>query len=830
LTGSAKKQPLPFGKYLLLDRINIGGMAEVWRGKAFGTGGFERLVAIKRILPNIAEDDEFVAMFIDEAKISVQLSHANVGQIYDLGQECGTYFIAMEYIAGKDLRAVFDRCRKRSEPAPAPVALTCHVIARVCEGLDYAHKKRDAAGEPMHIVHRDVSPQNVLLSFDGDVKVIDFGIAKAAGKATRTQAGILKGKFGYMSPEQVRGAEIDRRADIFAIGICLFELLTGERLFVGETDFAVLEKVRNAVVPSPSELNPKVPPELEQIVRKALAQDLEERYQYASELADDLHRFVEEAKLAYTARELGQFMRGIFADEVEREAQRLKDYAEILPPEGFVEAASRPAMPRRSSLQIPSAAAVPRAPTPQPSPVPLPAPGAGASQEFGADDVEDTDGSTLLIGPGVVSAALGPLLPPVGPDEVTSTQTGAASLVPGIPVLVPIPIGDDPPTTPGRRLGTSGPRTALPPASALPVSPLPGAAAPGSAGPEGGLVLPPDPLPSESGPQEDGTPTFGTVGGDFGDSGEPLTDSDRTGPVPASLAARSGEGPWPIAPRPPAPRRSRASNPRLPKGAPRKGRRSQAPLWAVGVAALLLVGAVAGVWGSREPATGYVMIDVPEEARTLAKLNLNGTPLPGPLTWPVLRRLPVGRAMVMVSAEGFKPFVQPVDVVASDQPTAVQANLVALKQLAKLLVETEPADAEIQVDGKVVRAQGQTGFQPTSIPVGTAVTLTVSAKGFQARTEQVSARKVDEVVIRKVALEVAKVALEVSSMPAGAEVLLGGRALGTTPATLRVPVDTRTVTLRKRCYAPAVLSVTPPAVPGAAVTLHATLERKRGCR
>jgi hypothetical protein len=272
------------------------------------------------------------------------------------------------------------------------------------------------------------------------------------------------------------------------------------------------------------------------------------------------------------------------------------------------------------------------------------------------------------------------------------------------------------------------------------------------------------------------------------------------------------------------------SNPRLSGGAPRKKRRSQAPLWVVGVAALLLVGAVAGVWGSRDPATGYVMIDVPEPARSLAKLNLNGTPLPGPLTWPVLRRLPVGRAMVMVSAEGFKPFVQPVDVTASDQPTAVQANLVALRQVAKLVVETEPADAEISVDGKVVRSQGQTGFTPASIPVGTAVRLTVSAKGFQAQTEQVTARKADEAVIRKVALAAEKIALEVSSMPAGAEVLLGGRALGTTPATLRVPAGTRAVTVRKHCYASATLSVAPPAVPGAAVTLHATLERRRGCR
>lgn len=806
MIGSAKKQPLPFGKYLLLDRINIGGMAEVWRGKAFGTGGFERLVAIKRILPNIAEDDEFVAMFIDEAKISVQLSHANIGQIYDLGQECGSYFIAMEYIAGKDLRALFDRCRKKAEPAP--VALTCHVIARMCEGLDHAHKKRDAADQPMHIVHRDVSPQNVLLSFDGDVKVIDFGIAKAAGKATRTQAGILKGKFGYMSPEQIRGVEIDRRADIFAIGICLFEMLTGERLFVGETDFAVLEKVRNAVVPSPSELNPKVPPELEVIVRKALAKDLDARYQYASELADDLHRFVEEAKLGYTPRELGQFMRGVFADEVERETQRLKDYAEIVPPEGFLEAVSRPAMPRRvSSLAVPAPVALPRAPTPPPAPTPAPA--------EPDPEVEEEDGSTVLIGPGVVSAALAPVLSAVEPpEEVTSTQA-PAQLVPGIPVLVPVPVGEDPPTTPGRRLGISGPRAGLPSPTALPPPPL---------------------EDSEESTQAAGAPL-----------GDPLTDSDRTGPVPDASVSALGvvpEGspalaepqpavaPPPRTDVPPRPRRAspRASRPRPAPAVPAPRLPRKVALGAVGLAALLLIGVVAGVWSNREPATGYVLIDVPTAARAQAHLNLNGKPLEGPLTWPVLRRLPVGRAMVMVSADGFKPFVQPVDVTASDQPTAVQAQLVAIQELAKLVVETTPETAQIAIDGQVVRPEGQSLFNPATIPVGAKVSLEVSAKGFRSKTETVVARKADEVLIHKVRLEATRIALDVSSMPAGAEVMLGGKALGTTPARLEVPEGTQALTLRKRCYAAATVTVPPPAVPGAAVTLHATLERKRGCR
>ena len=257
MSHATKRQPIPFGKYLLLDRINIGGMAEVWRGKTFGAGGFERLVAIKRILPNIAEDEEFITMFIDEAKITVQLNHANIAQIYELSHISNSYFIAMEYISGKDMRAVFDRCRKKGEPAPIP--LTCYCIAKCCEGLDYAHRKKDRQGRDMNIVHRDVSPQNVLISYEGEVKVIDFGIAKAAGKATKTQAGILKGKFGYMSPEQIRGLPLDRRSDVFAIGVCLYEMLTGERLFVGDSDFSVLEKVRKVEVLPPSHLQPAHP-------------------------------------------------------------------------------------------------------------------------------------------------------------------------------------------------------------------------------------------------------------------------------------------------------------------------------------------------------------------------------------------------------------------------------------------------------------------------------------------------------------------------------------------------------------------------------------------
>ena len=183
------KKPIQFGKYYLLERISVGGMAEVFKAKSFGVEGFERIVAVNRILPSIAEDQEFITMFIDEAKVAVQLTHANIAQIFDLGKVGDSFFIAMEYVHGRDLRAIFDRARKNEQPIPVPMA--CYTIMKVCEGLDYAHNKKDAAGRDLNLVHRDVSPQNILISYDGEVKVIDFGIAKAACRSAKTQAGIL---------------------------------------------------------------------------------------------------------------------------------------------------------------------------------------------------------------------------------------------------------------------------------------------------------------------------------------------------------------------------------------------------------------------------------------------------------------------------------------------------------------------------------------------------------------------------------------------------------------------------------------------------------------
>lgn len=323
------RQPVPFGKYLLLERISVGGMAEVFKARPLSGNGSTRLVAIKRILPAIAEDVDFIQMFVDEAKITGQLNHPNIAQLYELGRVDDAHFIAMEFVWGKDLLQVqnrFRRLKQSMKPAMAAFVARC-----ICMGLDHAHRKTDASGSLLGIIHRDVSPQNILISYNGDVKVIDFGIAKAASRATKTQAGIIKGKFGYMSPEQVRGLPLDRRSDVFAIGTILYEMLTTERLFVGESDFATLEKVRNVDVPPPSAVNPACPAALEAIILRALARNVDDRYQWASDMLVDLQAYQQAAP--FTAAQLAGWMREQFAGDVERDRSRFQEHRKIDPTE-----------------------------------------------------------------------------------------------------------------------------------------------------------------------------------------------------------------------------------------------------------------------------------------------------------------------------------------------------------------------------------------------------------------------------------------------------------------------------------------------------------------
>ncbi len=279
--------PDRFGQYEIIEKIASGGMAELYKAKRTGVEGFQKIVAIKKILPHLADDEEFVTMFADEAKLAAQLNHPNIIHIYDLGKiQEGGYFIAMEHVDGRDLRSIEQSGHAHSQQLPVPLAV--YIASKVASALDYAHRRRDAEGQDLNIVHRDVSPQNILISYEGEIKLCDFGIAKAASKASRTQSGALKGKIQYMSPEQAWGKPIDRRSDLFSLGVVLHEMLTGERLFRGDTDITVLEKVRSAEVIPPSRMNPEVPTNLDAIVLKALAKDPDERYANASDLLRDL--------------------------------------------------------------------------------------------------------------------------------------------------------------------------------------------------------------------------------------------------------------------------------------------------------------------------------------------------------------------------------------------------------------------------------------------------------------------------------------------------------------------------------------------------------------
>jgi serine/threonine protein kinase len=282
--------PRTFGKYHLLERIAVGGMAEIYKAKIFGAEGFEKLMVVKQILPQYAQDPDFVKMFIDEAKIAVSLSHGNIVPIYELGKIDGVYFIAMEYIDGRNLGEILEHSAQHRRAIPIDIAL--YITMEICNGLDYAHRKSAPDGTPLHIIHRDISPQNILISYDGEVKIVDFGIAKAIYSSQTTKAGVIKGKFGYMSPEQARGQPLDSRTDIFSTGILLFEMLTGSRLFSADSEVQTLENVKMARVPSPSRLSPSIPPMLDKIVFKALAKERGDRYQSADDLQKALAKFL----------------------------------------------------------------------------------------------------------------------------------------------------------------------------------------------------------------------------------------------------------------------------------------------------------------------------------------------------------------------------------------------------------------------------------------------------------------------------------------------------------------------------------------------------------
>jgi len=295
-------------RYRVVEKLESGGMAEVFRAESEGLQGFRKQVAIKRVLPHLSSKKKFISMFLDEARLSAQLSHSNCVQVFDIGVGDAAFFIVMEFVDGANLKAIIEHIKKTGRDFPVQAAV--HISLEICKGLSYAHELTDSHGVPLYIVHRDMSPPNVLITKYGEVKIVDFGLAKANSQLEKSEPGIIKGKFSYLAPEAAMGQDVDARTDIFAVGIILWELLAGQRLFLGDTDFQTVKKVQAAQVPSISQINKKVPPELERILNKALAREPSQRYRTARELGIELSKFMFKHGVAVSTFDIAPLVQG----------------------------------------------------------------------------------------------------------------------------------------------------------------------------------------------------------------------------------------------------------------------------------------------------------------------------------------------------------------------------------------------------------------------------------------------------------------------------------------------------------------------------------------
>jgi serine/threonine protein kinase len=330
-------------RYTITERLDHGGMAEVFRGVAESMQGFKKSVAIKRILPNLTKNEKFVRMFLDEAKLSLFLQHANIVQVFDISRTPdNAYFLVMEYVDGCNMKALIERQKQKAKKIETGHAI--YMMTECCKALSYAHfLEHPETGAPLGIVHRDISPPNILLSKNGEIKLVDFGLAKANSQIESTDPGVVKGKFSYLSPEAASGLEVDHRADVFAVGIILWELFTGRRLFYGETDYQTVELVRQARVPSIAALNPQIEGELEAVVRKSLERDPNERYQSAADLGDALAQYLFSRRMKVTSRDIANLVKDT---QVEMMRTRSKE-----PKESLIDALILDEMQKMTSLR-----------------------------------------------------------------------------------------------------------------------------------------------------------------------------------------------------------------------------------------------------------------------------------------------------------------------------------------------------------------------------------------------------------------------------------------------------------------------------------------------
>ncbi len=308
-------------RYRVIARLEVGGMAEVFRGEGLSRELAGQPVALKRVLPSLAHNERFVRMFLDEARLGVRLNHPNIVRIFDVGAAGGSYFLVMEFIDGVDLKTLLEQLHKQKRRPGVREAL--FIVMEVCSALSYAHELRDERGEHLHIVHRDISPPNVMLTKSGHVKLADFGLAKATTQLEATDPGVVKGKFGYLSPEAALGRDVDARADLFSVGIILWEALAGKRLFLGETDYQTVKNVQKAEIPSLRALRSEVDLELEWLLRKMLAKEREERFQSAGEMRDAIAAYLRERELTVSASDVSHMVRYAVTRR-EREARRAR--------------------------------------------------------------------------------------------------------------------------------------------------------------------------------------------------------------------------------------------------------------------------------------------------------------------------------------------------------------------------------------------------------------------------------------------------------------------------------------------------------------------------
>jgi serine/threonine-protein kinase len=429
--------PETIDRYEILQKLATGGMAELYLAKLSGMEGFEKVVVIKRILHHLASDQEFVSMFLDEARIAAKLSHPNVVQIYDLGRADDTYYIAMEYVSGRNIAHAIKKEKERGRHIPVEHA--ARVMSGVCEGLYYAHTRKDLDGKPLNIIHRDISPQNVLVSFAGGVKLVDFGIAKASTQLAQTRAGVLKGKYSYMSPEQVRGDRIDGRSDLFAAGIVMYEMLTAQRPFERDSSLKTLKAIVQEKPLNPRDLNPSVPAEVVKILSKALEKDSNRRYVNAQEMQLALEDWLDRSPNKSNNVRLSRYLHELFDDELNAAGGTLavKGIGEVIIPTGASTAPQAEAAPQEG---IPQGSL--RAALGQPDPVQQRRPAANLPEETP-----------------VVST-------PSAAPPVTSTAASALSAAPGVPLAAGAPKAAGPPHAQAApRKGTAAPSDADPEAT-----------------------------------------------------------------------------------------------------------------------------------------------------------------------------------------------------------------------------------------------------------------------------------------------------------------------------------------------------------------------------